>query len=78
MKLKPNCLEFYDIGELITFIERFHLNNCFQLANQLIDNSGTVMVKSHSLISDAILKRLISIQEDFEPTFKILINRFIW
>ncbi|MCB1158451.1 MAG: hypothetical protein H7A25_05100 [Leptospiraceae bacterium] len=75
MKLKPNCLEFYDIGELITFIERFHLNNCFQLANQLIDNSGTVMVKSHSLISDAILKRLISIQEDFEPTFKILINR---
>lgn len=71
MKLQPNSLEFTDLGDFLTFLESYGLENHIQLKNEVYLRTGESLLRSNVIITDKIIKRLIEEEENYEHSFQV-------
>ncbi|MEM7181900.1 MAG: hypothetical protein AAF518_13365 [Spirochaetota bacterium] len=74
MKLKPNSLEFHELGDFLTFVDAYHLANSIQLKNELTFDNGETLLRAGSVITDSIIKRLIEKEDKFEHYFQVQLS----
>jgi hypothetical protein len=74
MRLNGKELEFVDLKEFQKFVLDNDLWGVVQLEAPLIDKSGNILIKEHVNIKESAIKKLETLEGQYQPKFQIRMN----
>ena len=75
IRIAPDFIGFDALPDLNRFLSEQSLQNGFQLANPIKDNAGNVLVKEHIVVKESALKRLETMEGNYNADFQVMITK---
>lgn len=75
IRIAPDFIGFDGLLDLNRFLSEQSLQNAFQLATPIKDNAGNVLIKEHIVVKESALKRLETMEGNYNADFQVMITR---
>ena len=74
MEITPAGITFQSLFDLNTFVKQLDLYGSFKLDEAIRDKTGKILIRENVYVKDTTLKKLESLEGNYEPTFKLTIS----